>query len=181
MTRRETQDRIAALLEGTGKAHHQAFLATDGADPEWAIWYAKHLQGPLHDILDIPFTVTELTRTLSELAEAYQAKAPTTPWAAFYAGEIVARHVAQEGERLALYYFRGCPFCTTVQRTIDRLGIEVELRDIHASDQHFEDLVAARGRPTVPVLRCTAGDVDRWMPESRDIVAYLERRFGSPA
>ena len=58
------------------------------------------------------------------------------------------------------------------------VGVDVELRDILEDARHRGDLFAARGRTTVPVLRCTAGDKDRWMPESRDIIAHLEQRFG---
>lgn len=65
-----------------------------------------------------------------------------------------------------------------VRREIDRLGIDVELRDIFGDPQHRADLVAARSRPTVPVLRCTGPAGDRWMPESRDIIRHLRERFG---
>jgi glutaredoxin 2 len=43
----------------------------------------------------------------------------------------------------------------------------------------MDDLVAARGRRTVPVLRrdLADGTVD-WMPESRDIIDYLQRTYG---
>ena len=58
---------------------------------------------------------------------------------------------------------------------IERLGIDVELRDIHENPQHRDDLVEARGRATVPVLRITSPDgEERWMPESRDILRYLK-------
>ena len=55
--------------------------------------------------------------------------------------------------------------------------MEVELRNIHRDPKHLADLVAARGRETVPVLRITSGAGDEWMGESRDIVRYLEGRF----
>ena len=31
------------LFRETGQAHHQAFLSTNGADPDWPIWYAGYL------------------------------------------------------------------------------------------------------------------------------------------
>ncbi len=65
-----------------------------------------------------------------------------------------------------------------VQSAIDRMGIDVELRDIFEISQHRDDLIEARGRATVPVLRITApGGDERWMPESRDIVRYLEATY----
>jgi hypothetical protein len=38
-----TVERLAALFKQTGEAHHEAFLDTDGDDPEWPLWYAKYL------------------------------------------------------------------------------------------------------------------------------------------
>ena len=37
----ELRDNIAGFLVQTGQAHHKAFEATDGADPDWPIWYAE--------------------------------------------------------------------------------------------------------------------------------------------
>ena len=33
---------IDSLVE-TAEAHHKAFSATEGEDPDWPIWYADHL------------------------------------------------------------------------------------------------------------------------------------------
>ncbi len=83
---------------------------------------------------------------------------------------------------MALYYFDGCPFCTRVRRAIDAMGIEVELRDIYADPVYLSELREARGRTTVPVLRITSADGDeRWMPESADIVRYLQASYGQVA
>ncbi len=79
---------------------------------------------------------------------------------------------------LALYHFETCPFCHRVRRAAQRLGIELELLDIFADDQHLHDLTAATGRRTVPVLRIQERDTYRWLPESTDIIEYLESRFG---
>jgi hypothetical protein len=66
-----------------------------------------------------------------------------------------------------------------VQHTIDALDVDVEPRNILIDPQHRSDLVDARGRATVPVLRITSPDgEDRWMPESRDIMAYLQKTYG---
>lgn len=81
-------------------------------------------------------------------------------------------------EQLALYYYPSCGFCRRVMRVIDQLGVEVELRDIWENRQHRVDLMAATGRQTVPVLRCTSSTRDQWLAESRDIIAHLESRFG---
>ncbi len=79
---------------------------------------------------------------------------------------------------LSLYHYDGCFYCGRVRKALERLGVEVELRNIHAEPRHLADLLAARGRQTVPVLRIQKPEGDEWMPESSDIVRYLERRFG---
>jgi len=86
---------------------------------------------------------------------------------------------ATQGPRLALYQFAGCPFCTRVSNAIEALGIEVEVRDTLYDAGRGRELVEATGRQTVPVLRIEEPDGSvRWLPESAEIVAYLEERFG---
>jgi hypothetical protein len=38
------RDLLAEVLRTTGEAHHKAYVATDGEDPEWALLHAEHLQ-----------------------------------------------------------------------------------------------------------------------------------------
>jgi glutaredoxin 2 len=83
---------------------------------------------------------------------------------------------------LSLYYFDGCPFCVRVLRAIDALGLDVELRNIYSDPAHLAALREVRGRTTVPVLRITSQDgEERWMPESADIVRYLQATYGQAA
>jgi glutathione S-transferase len=79
---------------------------------------------------------------------------------------------------LALYQFPSCPYCQRVRDALKRLNRDVEMRDIMAEPKYRDELVRATGRGTVPVLRIedTPGQV-RWLPESLDIVRYLEERF----
>ena len=79
---------------------------------------------------------------------------------------------------LALYHFETCPFCHRVRRAAQRLGIELELLDIFGDARHLRELTEATGRRTVPVLRIEDENGVRYMPESTDIIAYLEERFG---
>lgn len=84
-----------------------------------------------------------------------------------------------ERDRLALYWFPGCPYCDSVLEVIDRLRLDVELRDIHADPRHRAELLEARRDDMVPVLRLsTPGGEVRFLPESRDIVRYLESTYG---
>lgn len=79
---------------------------------------------------------------------------------------------------LRLYHFRGCVYCERVARELGRLGVEVERADIHAEPTHRSELVEARGRPTVPVLRIADPDGVRYLGESQAIIGYLRQRFG---
>jgi glutathione S-transferase len=82
-------------------------------------------------------------------------------------------------EGLALYQFHGCPFCRRVRDAAERLGLDLELRDTLASALYAREIEEATGRQTVPVLRIEEPDGRvRWLPESADIVAYLQERFG---
>ena len=82
-------------------------------------------------------------------------------------------------ERLALYHYPSCGYCRWVRGVIDDLGLDVELRNIHGDPQHMADLVAARGRRTVPVLRREQPDgTVEWLGESRDIIQYLNATYG---
>jgi glutaredoxin len=177
-----SRDALVQLLEETAGAHHRAFAATGGEDADWAIWYADRLQQPLSAMLGVPMSRSRIVFCLIFVENERQARNPQPSWAEYYADHFLERFAAAKspaGDRLALYHFPGCSYCTVVLRTIERLGLEVELRDIRRDQRHWDDLFAARGRGTVPVLRITGSDgADRWMPESRDIVEYLDRTYG---
>lgn len=179
----ELQTGIAALLREAGREHHNAFLATDGDDPDWPIWYANYLQKPLKDQLGIDYTRSRLVYCLMNADYEHQARAPESNWSEFYAEQMLERCAPSETpaeDTLALYHFNGCPFCSYVRAGIERLGIGVELRDILQNPEFRDELIAARGRATVPVLRINSPDgEEHWMPESRDIVAYLDKTFGA--
>ena len=122
----ELRNNLADLLQDTGHAHHAAFAATDGADPDWSIWYADNLKEPFAQRFDMNFHRSQLIYCLIDADYEHQARSPDSNWPEFYADE----------------------------------------------------LIEARGRATVPVLRITSpGGEERWMPESRDIVHYLEKTF----
>jgi glutaredoxin len=73
--------------------------------------------------------------------------------------------------KLALYYFESCPFCVMVLRTIDRLNLDVEYRDISQSQEHLSKLVSDTGRRTAPCLYIDG----KPMFESSDIMDWLEQ------
>ena len=88
----------------------------------------------------------------------------------------------RSNQRFALYTKGFCVYCTYVKHAIDKLGLDIEFRDIGKDAQHRADLLAATGRATVPVLRIAHDDGrEEWMPESRDIVRYLESQYVAQA
>jgi len=178
----ELRTDLVELFRETGHAHHEAFAATDAADPDWSIWYADYLREPFAERLDMKFHKSQLIYCLMNADFEHQARSPESDWSEFYANELLERCAPSdtpEEDTLALYHFSGCPFCSMVRANIERLGVDVELRDIFADAQFRDELIEARGRATVPVLRITSPNgEERWMPESRDIVSYLEKTVG---
>ena len=81
---------VAAMLEATAHAHHEAYLATDGEDAEWPLWYAEHVHNALADVLDREFTQAELVWALVDAERARQSDGDdATPWPKQYAGHIM--------------------------------------------------------------------------------------------
>jgi glutaredoxin len=80
--------------------------------------------------------------------------------------------------QLSLYQFDSCPYCERVRAALARLGLALEMRDIHAKPAYRDELVAATGKSMVPCLRIDAPNgPPRWMHESADIIRFLEREF----
>lgn len=79
---------------------------------------------------------------------------------------------------LVLYGYPECPYCRRVLGAIESLGLDIPLRNTMREDEHNDALRAATGRETVPVLRIEGKDGSvRWLPESLDIVRYLNERY----
>jgi hypothetical protein len=86
MTNTDSVLQLTDLFDRAAHAHHQAFLATHGEDPDWAAWYARWLLDPLGRALDRAYTVDELTQMLEAAEQQKLARAPTADWRAYYAG-----------------------------------------------------------------------------------------------
>ena len=173
---------LVDLFREAGRAHHESFAATGGDDPDWPIWYADYLQEPFAERVGMNFYKSQLIYCLMNANFEHQARSPESDWSEYYADQLLERCAPSETpaeDKLALYHFSGCPFCSMVRANIERLGVEVELRDIFENAQYRDELVEARGRATVPVLRISSPNgEERWVPESRDIVSYLEKIVG---
>ena len=174
---------ITDLMREAGSAHGEAFQATNGEDAEWPIWYANYLQKPISGLFDMPFTQSQLVYCLMDAEFERNATESQADWPRYYAEHFVDRYSGSETpttDKLSLYHYPSCPFCALVRNAIELLGVEVELRDTSVDPEHHRDLVNARQRATVPVLRIDSPNgKTRWMPESHDIVQYLETTYGS--
>jgi glutaredoxin len=187
MSNANQESALIELFIASGKAHHQAFLASNGEDAEWPIWYADYLREPLGQLLQVTFTRSQLIYCLMHIEFERQALLSSMPanvmaWPELYTNHFIEQFAATDKpseDKLALYYSPYCPYCIFVRSAIDKLKLDVELRDISANRKHFDALVGERNRATVPVLKISAATGNnRWMPESRCIVQYLEKTYG---
>ena len=85
--------RVSELLHEAGETHHQVFRIVDGADDDWASWYADWLinLSELPDILGVRPVRSELVWLLVGLDNDYTAAQPGERWEDWYA-ERVVRH-----------------------------------------------------------------------------------------
>lgn len=89
MTRRG-EVAIAELLAETAAAHHEAYIATDGADDEWPLWYATYLVDRLPGVSTFMGTRSELVYWLVRLEGEYLGTNSEIPWTRFYAARLAA-------------------------------------------------------------------------------------------
>jgi len=81
---------LAALFRETGPAHHQAFIETNGNDPEWPLWYASYLHPRLSIILEGPITKSKLVQLLVSASEDQAHNAPKADWSEYFADFFLA-------------------------------------------------------------------------------------------
>ncbi|MES3160276.1 MAG: glutathione S-transferase N-terminal domain-containing protein [Halorubrum sp.] len=79
---------------------------------------------------------------------------------------------------LILYELPGCPYCAKVTDKLAELGLEYESIEVPRSHGERTEVKAVSGQTGVPVLVDEPNGVDG-MPESDDIVAYLEETYGN--
>ncbi len=77
---------------------------------------------------------------------------------------------------LTLYYKPSCSFCRRVMAVIDRLELEVEMKNVIELEIETE-LIARTGKKQTPYLVDTDKGVE--MPESDAIVAHLQTNYGN--
>jgi glutathione S-transferase len=82
---------------------------------------------------------------------------------------------------LALYHSPTCWYCAKVRQKVGDLKLDLELRDIGASNAYRNELMQEGGKGQVPCLRIEHANGVEWKYESADICSYLEQRFGTSA
>jgi hypothetical protein len=87
----DTVEQISALLHEASETHHRVFRIVDGADDDWASWYAQWLidLSELPDLLGAKPVRSELIYLLVSLDKQFTAEAPGEPWETYYAREIL--------------------------------------------------------------------------------------------
>jgi glutaredoxin 3 len=78
---------------------------------------------------------------------------------------------------LELYELEGCPYCAKVKRKLDDLELEYDSHMVPRSHDERTEVEAVSGQTGVPVLVDNDNGIEG-MPESDDIVAYLDREYG---
>lgn len=79
---------------------------------------------------------------------------------------------------LTLYELDGCPYCAKVTTKLDELDLDYESQFVPSSHSKRTEVEAVSGQTGVPVLVDEEHGVEG-MPESDDIVEYLEETYGS--
>ncbi|GDY33910.1 hypothetical protein [Gandjariella thermophila] len=84
---------ISKLLQEASETHHRVYRIVDGADPDWASWYADWLirLSELPQLLGTAPVRSELVYLLVKLDRDYTRENPSEPWERYYAARI-AQH-----------------------------------------------------------------------------------------
>src|SRR5436305_9773059 len=90
-----TLEQVSGLLHEAGETHHQVFRIVDGADDDWASWYADWLinLSELPDVLGTKPVRSELVYMLVRLDKEHSAGGIADSWEDYYARELV-KHFA---------------------------------------------------------------------------------------
>jgi hypothetical protein len=91
----ERRAKVSELLHEAAETHHRVFRITDGADDDWASWYADWLVNlsELPALLGGRLVRSQLTYLLVRLDKEYTERHPDQRWEDYYAGELL-NHVA---------------------------------------------------------------------------------------
>ena len=81
---------------------------------------------------------------------------------------------------ITLYELPGCPYCAKVIDKLDELGLEYDSIEVPSDHDERTEVEAVSDQTGVPVVVDEEHGIDG-MPESDDIVEYLEETYGAAA
>lgn len=82
---------LATLFREAGQAHHEAFAATNGEDPDWPEWYARYLTPAVAEIVGRALPSETLASELRAVDAEMRAKAAAADWTLYYADWFLSR------------------------------------------------------------------------------------------
>jgi len=87
----DTATKIGELLHEAGETHHRVYRIVDGADDDWASWYADWLVrlSELPDLLGATPVRSELVYMLVRLDKEYTEQKPAGSWEDYYARALI--------------------------------------------------------------------------------------------
>ncbi|MEX0732283.1 MAG: glutathione S-transferase N-terminal domain-containing protein [Aquisalimonadaceae bacterium] len=86
--------------------------------------------------------------------------------------------IDEKAAQLALYYYESCSNCIRVLRTIERLRLKIDQRNIRTVPGFRKQLIHGGGRASVPCLRVRKPDGElEWIYGPNAIIEHLEKRF----
>jgi hypothetical protein len=91
----DAAEQVSSLLHEAGETHHRVYRIVDGADPDWASWYADWLisLSELPALLGTKPVRSELVYLLVSLDKQYTAQSLAEPWESYYARQVI-EHLA---------------------------------------------------------------------------------------
>ena len=78
---------------------------------------------------------------------------------------------------ITLYDLPGCPFCAMVRTKLDELELDYDVIEVPRLHSDRTEVQKVSGQTGVPVITDEATGVEG-MPESSEIVDYLEETYG---
>jgi hypothetical protein len=92
-----SHEQVSALLHEAAETHHLVYRITDGADEDWASWYADWLirLSELPGMLGRTPVRSELVYLLVTLDKQYTAEQPAEPWESYYAQRLLGHFSAK--------------------------------------------------------------------------------------
>lgn len=176
------KEQVVNLIMLASEEHVKGLVSENDENSDWPIWYANYLRVPLGKLLLTDFTRSQLIFCLMTVDYEFEVANPEVDKFNYFADHFIEHFAPTPNtlpNKLGLYYSPYCPYCTYVLEVVERLNIKVEMFNIQSHSNYREELITARNRGTVPVLKITSADGrTTLMPESRDIINYLEKNYG---